>query len=281
MGIHIIEGKPEIGANLLASFVKRHPDYDYNVVEITNETCTLEFYEGDRKLGESNFTVEDAKRAGLVKPKGNWEKWPRNMCFARALSNGVRWYMPDVTAGYGFYTEGEIVEATDVVELAAEGQLPDIPRREEVAAIVERARAQNHVGLSDVATIQMTLTGASEERVDAWLQQAEQELERLETSSPREAADEEGADPSAGLAGNDTPDQSAPPEAPDEDSAAYSQPAERAAALERRANDLIAQGEDAQHRGDHDRAEHLFAEAESLRDAAGAVVAKDQTNLDV
>ncbi|NBO17384.1 MAG: hypothetical protein EBV07_00610 [Proteobacteria bacterium] len=46
-------------------------------------------------IGNSTFTIEDAKKAGTK----NTDKFPRNMLFARAMSNGVKWYTPDVFAG--------------------------------------------------------------------------------------------------------------------------------------------------------------------------------------
>src|SRR5690554_5026833 len=63
-GIHIIEGKPSIGANLMAAAVKRHPKYDYRVKTHTDTECVLSFYEDGEHVGDSSFTIEDAKRAG-------------------------------------------------------------------------------------------------------------------------------------------------------------------------------------------------------------------------
>ncbi len=100
-GIHIIEGKPSVGAGLMAAAVKRHPKYNYRVTKHTTEECVIDFYEGDEVVGTSSFTIADAKKAELKFQtfKGAptpWAKSPRNMLFARALSNGVRWYCPDV-----------------------------------------------------------------------------------------------------------------------------------------------------------------------------------------
>ena len=95
-GIHIIKGKPSIGANLMAAAVKRHANYNYRVLEHTDQVCRIAFYERwDGKLeqiGVSEFTLADAKKAQTQ----NLDKHPRNMLFARAMSNGVRWYCPDV-----------------------------------------------------------------------------------------------------------------------------------------------------------------------------------------
>lgn len=111
MGIHIIEGKPELSANLQAAFVKRAPEYDYRVVQLTDVLCELVFVratgDGETELGRSSFTIEDAKHAGLA-GRGPWKSYPRNMLFARAMSNGVAWYCPDVTGGLRVYAEGEV-----------------------------------------------------------------------------------------------------------------------------------------------------------------------------
>jgi hypothetical protein len=73
--IHIIQGKATMGAHLMAAKVKGSVKYDYRILEHTNETCSILFRQRDQygengwiDLGKSNFTMEDAKRAELVKP---------------------------------------------------------------------------------------------------------------------------------------------------------------------------------------------------------------------
>jgi hypothetical protein len=134
-GIHIIEGKPSIGAGLMAAAVKRHPKYDYRVRKHSAAECEVEFFEGGESVGVSSFTIDDAKRAELKFQsfKGTptaWAKNPRNMLFARALSNGVRWYCPDVF-DVSTYTPEELGAEVD-----DEGNIIDVPSRAE--ASVER-----------------------------------------------------------------------------------------------------------------------------------------------
>jgi hypothetical protein len=114
-GINIINGNAEMSANLMAAKVKSHLKYDYKVLKLEDDGCELMFYEipypGAKRsewdeLGPSTFSIEDARRAGLV--GGNWSKFPRNMCFARAISNGVRIHCPDIFYGAPVYVEGEI-----------------------------------------------------------------------------------------------------------------------------------------------------------------------------
>ena len=94
-GIHIIQGKPTIGAGIMASKVKGSGKYDYKVLQQDETACILEFFEGKTSLGKSSFTIDDAKKAGTQ----NVTKYARNMLFARAISNGVKWYCPDVFSG--------------------------------------------------------------------------------------------------------------------------------------------------------------------------------------
>jgi len=91
-GIHIIQGKPTIGAGLMAASVKSNPKYDYKVLQHDEKACSIDFYQGKDMIGNSTFTIEDAKKAGTK----NIDKFPKNMLFARAISNGVKWYCPDV-----------------------------------------------------------------------------------------------------------------------------------------------------------------------------------------
>lgn len=99
-GIHVIQGRPTLSANLMAAAVKGHPKYDYRVRKMDDSAVTIEFFEGNQSLGVSTFTLEDARKAQTK----NLDKFPRNMLFARAMSNGVRWYCPDVFNGNVVYT---------------------------------------------------------------------------------------------------------------------------------------------------------------------------------
>ena len=117
-GIHVIEvgGRVSVtaGANLMAQCVKEHPDYDYVVNEFTKERCEIEFFsrgaDGEMtSLGISDFDMKDAKAAGVSMNAGSsWSKFPRNMLFARAVSNGFKWYCPNAIGGLRVYTPEEV-----------------------------------------------------------------------------------------------------------------------------------------------------------------------------
>lgn len=111
-GVAVIQGKPVIGANLLAAAVKQTGKYNYRVTEHTSEVCRIKFLEGNQEVGVSSFTMDDAKAAGLA-TKDNWKKYPRNMLFARAIANGQKWYAPDVFNGVTVYTPDEMGASVD------------------------------------------------------------------------------------------------------------------------------------------------------------------------
>jgi len=126
-GIVVNHGKLELSAGLVGSLIKQSGVYDYRIVTHTNEQCILTFYEQGNDVGKSGFTIEDAQKAGLTTGTNahSWSHYPRNMLFSRALTNGARWYCPDIFSG-SIYTPdemgtpidgetGEVVEA-EIIE---------------------------------------------------------------------------------------------------------------------------------------------------------------------
>lgn len=102
-GIHFFQGKVVIGANLLASLIKDSGKYEYKIMEHTNETCSIVFYQ---RFGEAlkqmgvpvTYTIADAKKAGLDQ-KDNWKKFPKDMLFAACVRQGARRYCADILRG--------------------------------------------------------------------------------------------------------------------------------------------------------------------------------------
>lgn len=105
-GIHIVEGKPTLSAALIAALVKRSGRYNYRVTAHDDTKCVIVFFEGSEKIGESSFSFADAEKAGVTR-NPTWTKYRRNMLWARAMSNGARWYCPDIFGG-AVYTPEEL-----------------------------------------------------------------------------------------------------------------------------------------------------------------------------
>lgn len=173
-GIHVFEGKVEIGAGLLAARIKSSSRYDYKVKRADNQACVLEWFERGEKTGESSFTMDDARRAKLD-GKQNWIKHPSDMLFARALTQGQRRFAPDVGIG-SLYAPGEISEETidieaEVIETKVEpfDPLPEFaqPQTEETP---EQIEAEKSALLSRIKSAFLAV-GKSEADYSGWLTQ--------------------------------------------------------------------------------------------------------------
>lgn len=111
-GIHIVQSKPVLGANVIATLVKNDPRYNYKIVECTDKICTIEWFENGQSTGQSSFTMSEAQTAGLT-GKDNWKKYPSDMLFARAISRGARRHAPGIFGGSPVYTPDELNVDTD------------------------------------------------------------------------------------------------------------------------------------------------------------------------
>lgn len=120
IGIRVNAGRVSMDATLMAGCIKRSGRYDYKVTSHNNEVCTLVFFENGEPVGESGFSMADAKQASLA-GKETWRNYPRNMLFARALSNGARWYCPAIFGG-AVYTHEELGYSVDAEGRAIESE---------------------------------------------------------------------------------------------------------------------------------------------------------------
>lgn len=139
MGIHLVKGKATLGAHLIASRMRAH-GYDYRVAVLNNAGCELEILskvESGRRLvlGTSSFTEQDAKAAGVFCEM--YKKYPRNMYFARAMSNGAKFYTPEILNGLPILTPEEMGAPVDgdgnVVETAGTQAAADAVAQQKIA----------------------------------------------------------------------------------------------------------------------------------------------------
>jgi len=114
-GVYILDGNTCLSSGLLAALIKQHPRYDYKVVEATDERAELQFFEEGEEQGTVSFSMDEAHSIDhgnkKLAEKDNWQNYPSDMCFSRALSRGRRRYCPDI--GNGLYTPDEMVAVTD------------------------------------------------------------------------------------------------------------------------------------------------------------------------
>lgn len=119
--IHIINGVPSTSAQLQRAQAFTQ-GYQIVPTEQTDTTCTVVII--DRRTNEPlvntqpvTFTLEDAKRMGLLDKRGqNWTRIPADMLFARATTKAIRTYIPHVSLGVVAIEEAYDVIDADVIE---------------------------------------------------------------------------------------------------------------------------------------------------------------------
>jgi len=107
------QGKVEMSAETMNELIRRAGHSITKDKKSDDNICILHGKRADS--GDTwceSFSIEDAKRAKIY--RNVWFTYPRNMCFARALSNLARQLFPDVIKGC--YVEGEISDAAPLHE---------------------------------------------------------------------------------------------------------------------------------------------------------------------
>ncbi len=97
--VQMVEGSPSLSAEYKRARVQSR-GHDFIVIELSTVRCTIKGRrKGTHDWLEITYTIEDAKRAGLVKPRGAWETRPRRMLFARAGGEVCDFMFSDCTNG--------------------------------------------------------------------------------------------------------------------------------------------------------------------------------------
>ena len=156
-GINIILGKPTFGAGVIASCVKGSAKYDFKVKTLTDKECSIDFFEGKELIGNSTFTIEDAKKQATK----NLDKFPKNMLYARAMSNGQKWFCPDVFQ-MSVYVPEEMPEQTeDVHHEVVNTMNTELIKEPKVPALNDK-QYQKLIDTADIAQLEKALNGIDE-----------------------------------------------------------------------------------------------------------------------
>jgi len=103
--VSFIQGKPVPSAELQRSLILA-AGHRLDVVEMSNERATVRGVRTDGSELTVTFSLDDAKRAGLLDKSGNsWRHYPASMCLARATSQLARALFPDAIGGMSYLAE--------------------------------------------------------------------------------------------------------------------------------------------------------------------------------
>ncbi|HEY7621706.1 MAG TPA: hypothetical protein VH834_18140 [Solirubrobacteraceae bacterium] len=129
--IAVIHGRLHISSKMLRALAERE-GYRVVRVEETATSCTAAVLDrAGEEVGRATFTLEDAKRAGLVKDKSAWQTYPARMLWARAAGWAINDAIPHVALGLAMteeaedYIEGEARELPDEPEAKDEQREPE------------------------------------------------------------------------------------------------------------------------------------------------------------
>lgn len=189
----VIDGEPESLPEVVVVWMdEEHPADLREVIG-----AVVVFTVGGAQRGVSRFTVEDARVARLIKddkPMAAWNTARRNMLLARAMSNGVKWFVPEVLGGLPVYTDGELDSAkpsvTDSTAVEMEPQGIDLGPK--VDAVIERAEELGHVGLSNRAALELALGSRAPAVINKWVRDASKELDEFEAGLKAQSEADEG-----------------------------------------------------------------------------------------
>ena len=112
-GLHYVQGQITISSTVMNGLIRKR-GHSIQKIQHNDEICELKGERKDNKdTAHSIFTIQQAKKAQLIKPNSPWEKYPARMLFNRALSNLAKDLFPDCIGSA--YVEGEL----DTVEMVA------------------------------------------------------------------------------------------------------------------------------------------------------------------
>lgn len=182
--IHVISGKPGLSPRGALAILHQSPEIARVAVNrLTDDKgaylgheCTVERRNGF--IYTAQFTMADAKRAGLVKPDSGWANYPENMCLWRAVGFAADVAAPDIIGGmktadqYGaaLSAAGDVIPGqwTEIEDTAANmgGPLDSGPDETTDAALAAQALV-NEYGAESVLQANGGNIPATLEEVDA------------------------------------------------------------------------------------------------------------------
>lgn len=205
--IHVIKGKPVLAADaMLAVVLSRGAAECFELVESTEEKATYR----TKRVGSKNevvytYTIDDAKKAQLVKDDSGWVKHPKNMLRARCISMLARIVYPDLLMG--IYTpeeiheaendnvqDAEFVEKTVVAGALPPAEEPDDPRIPPILAALEVADTTVQLGQisTQITALKLNKKGRHFETLRLAFRAADERVKAL-TAAPAAPAATEAA----------------------------------------------------------------------------------------
>ena len=181
--VHIVEGKPTLSYQAILGMVRAYTGphntdrYSFRYLRRDEECVEIEWTINGEVIGVSKCDTEDAKRMGVAS-RGTWQKYPRQMRTARAVTEGVNAFMPEVIGG-SIYTPDELGSGggEDVVIVADEGGGRD-------TLLVASSQA------APAPSLTLKPAESTDERVDSMVAEAVETMDAAEETLDGEVIDQ-------------------------------------------------------------------------------------------
>lgn len=124
--VAVINGKPSLYGDAIPAVVQRAGGYFEETITGTGDSMTAvcKCYRDGRVASTQEFSVADAKKAGLWGKKGPWGQYPKRMLQVRARAFAARDAFADKLSGFAVVEE---VEDTPERNVTAEATVRDTP----------------------------------------------------------------------------------------------------------------------------------------------------------
>jgi hypothetical protein len=125
-------GDMSVDSHILMAIYKAHGGH-FKVMEQDENHSKVMFWDDDGGEYISEFCVDDAKRSGVYRDGGPWQKDPRNQTLRSALARGARTLRPDWMGGVFWHGEmGLPVGSEGELDLGSQGEvdISDLPTEE-------------------------------------------------------------------------------------------------------------------------------------------------------
>lgn len=144
--IAVINGRPSLWGDAMLALVKSHPAFEWIKEEsdANGATCTVK-RRGEPEVSQT-FTVEDAKRAGLLGKQGPWQQYQKRMLQMRARGFALRDAFPDALRG--------VVSAEEARDMPAERDMGSAEVVERPAATTKTDALKSRLGAGKKAAPQ-------------------------------------------------------------------------------------------------------------------------------
>ena len=129
--VYIFDDRIAYLTKVFSSKVKKSKKYDYKIKVTTDKECEIDFFENGKLAGTSKYTFTDAAKSGLPN-KESFKKYPNNMLYNRAMSNGIKMFCPDILDGANLYEDFAEVEKDGAKMMSVDMNTGEIKEAEQM-----------------------------------------------------------------------------------------------------------------------------------------------------